>query len=52
MNGKKHKAQAYKATKSKEVDDIEDKLSWCESEPELAALSDSDSEIDISDSKS
>ena len=35
-----------------EVDDIEDELSWCESEPELDALPDSDNEADVSDSES
>ena len=37
---------------SEEVDDVEDELSWCQNEPELNALSDSDTEIAVSDSES
>ena len=44
--------ESKEENESEEVDDIEDELSWCESEPELDALSDSDSEIDVSDSQS
>ena len=44
--------ESKEESKSEEVNDIENELSWCESEPELDALSDSASEIDVSDSES
>ena len=36
---------------SKDEDDFDDELSWYESEPEMEALSDSNSQIDGSDTK-
>ena len=44
--------ESKEESKSEEVNDIENVLSWCESEPKLDALSDSASEIDVSDSES
>ena len=43
--------ESEEENESKEVNSIEDKLSWCVSEPEVDALSDSDSEITVSDSE-